>query len=75
MTIEYALKFVAVAPKKEELRTIFACLDLDKDGVISYEDYFRFLKEYFGSKSKAAGLVNKLSVLEELRHSLEGEEP
>ena len=29
-------------------------MDLDQDGYISYEDYFIFLKEYFGSKSGLA---------------------
>lgn len=71
-TIEYALQFIGVKPPTDELELVFASIDADRDGLISYEDYFRFLKEYFGSKSKAAGLVNKLSVLEELRLSEEG---
>lgn len=29
-------------------------MDLDGDGYISYEDYFVFLKEYFGSLSQIA---------------------
>lgn len=63
-TIEYALQFIGVKPPTDQLELVFASIDADRDGLISYEDYFRFLKEYFGSKSKAAGLVNKLSVLE-----------
>jgi Ca2+-binding EF-hand superfamily protein len=30
---------------------LFQELDLDRDGFISYEDYFIFLKEYFGTLS------------------------
>lgn len=74
-TIEYALKFIAVAPQQQQLQLLFQNIDNNRDGLISYEDYFRFLKEYFGSKSKAAGLVNTTSVLEELRHSEEGMDP
>ena len=48
--------------------SLFKSVDLDCDGFISYEDYFRFLKEYFGSKSWAAGLVNTASVKEEIAH-------
>ena len=40
---------------------------MDLDGYISYEDYFRFLKEYFGSKSLAAGFVNTNTVLQEVK--------
>jgi hypothetical protein len=40
---------------------------MDKDGFISYEDYFRFLKEYFGSKSLASNLVNTETVLIEIK--------
>ena len=47
----------------------FEIVDVDKDGYISYEDYFRFLKEYFGSKSVAAKMVNKNSVIEEVKNS------
>lgn len=47
----------------------FDVIDGDRDGYISYEDYFRFLKEYFGSKSVAAKLVNKHSVIEEIHNS------
>ena len=53
----------------------FEVIDADKDGYISYEDYFRFLKEYFGSKSVAARLVNKQSVAEEVRNSHGEERP
>jgi Ca2+-binding EF-hand superfamily protein len=32
---------------------LFHEIDLDKDGWITYEDYFAFLKEYFGSLSSS----------------------
>ena len=44
---------------------------MDKDGFITYEDYFRFLKEYFGSKSVAAKMVHKNSIFEEIKNSRE----
>ena len=52
------------APQEADIRMVFQVVDMDRDGYISYEDYFRFLKEYFGSKSQAAKMVNKLSVIE-----------
>ena len=52
------------APQEADIRMVFQVVDLDRDGYISYEDYFRFLKEYFGSRSQAAKMVNKLSVIE-----------
>jgi hypothetical protein len=33
---------------------LFSEVDLDNDGWIKYEDYFLFLREYFGSQSFAA---------------------
>ena len=50
------------------MESLFRSVDLDGDNFISYEDYFRFLKEYFGSKSLAAGLVSAASVREEMQH-------
>jgi len=47
---------------------VFEAADLDKDNYISYEDYFRLLKEYFGSKSYAAILVHESTVLEEIKN-------
>ncbi|CAM6001720.1 unnamed protein product [Sphagnum balticum] len=32
---------------------LFKEVDIDHDGFISYEDYFIFLREYFGSQSEA----------------------
>ena len=49
-------------PNASDLKIAFETIDNDKDKEISYEDYFRFLKEYFGTKSYAASLVNKRSI-------------
>ncbi len=68
-TIKYALSYIDFVPPEEEVNLCFQTVDADQDGWISYEDYFRFLKEYFGSKSMAATLVNKKSVIEELKLS------
>lgn len=54
---------------------MFNSLDLDEDTFISYEDYFRFLKEYLGSKSYAAGLVNRVTVKEEAKKELSHSQP
>jgi hypothetical protein len=67
-TIQYALSFIEFKPNTAHLDSLFRSVDLDGDNFISYEDYFRFLKEYFGSKSLAAGLVNTASVREEMQH-------
>jgi len=69
------LSFVEFAPQDSDIKMAFDVIDADKDGYISYEDYFRFLKEYFGSKSEAAKLVNKQSVVEEVKHSHGEERP
>lgn len=63
-TIRYALGFIGFSPQEEAVRQCFQAVDANQDGYISYEDYFRFLKEYFGSKSMAAKLVHKSSVIE-----------
>lgn len=63
-TIKYALSFIHFEPSVEHLELAFSAVDVDEDGFISYEDYFRFLKEYFGSKSYAAGLVNTNTVIQ-----------
>jgi Ca2+-binding EF-hand superfamily protein len=43
-TIRFALAFVEFLPSESDLRMVFEAVDSDKDGYISYEDYFRFLK-------------------------------
>lgn len=53
-TLNYSLGFISCEGTLDEYQQLFRQIDLDFDGWISYEDYFHFLKEYFGSKSLAA---------------------
>jgi hypothetical protein len=50
-TMEFSLNPIEVSGSEEIYQLLFSEVDLDKDGYISYEDYFVFLKEYFGSLS------------------------
>ncbi len=43
-TINYALSFLQFKPTPNHLQILFKTVDMDGDGDISYEDYFRFLK-------------------------------
>jgi len=53
-TMEYSLNTIEVHGDNDVYRQLFGEVDMDQDGYISYEDYFIFLKEYFGSKSIAS---------------------
>lgn len=57
-TLSYCLGFINVESSTRFYEKLFSEVDLDYDGFISYEDYFVFLKEYFGSKSYAASQTN-----------------
>jgi Ca2+-binding EF-hand superfamily protein len=50
-TLEYSLNTIEVSGSQEIYEVLFREVDLDDDGFISYEDFFIFLKEYFGSLS------------------------
>lgn len=50
-TMEYSLNTIGIHGPDDVYELLFNEVDLDQDGFISYEDYFIFLKEYFGSKS------------------------
>lgn len=50
-TLEYSLGPIDVSGSQEIYELLFSEVDLDKDGYISYEDYFIFLREYFGTLS------------------------
>jgi len=52
-TVEFSLNTIEVYGSKEIYETLFYEVDLDRDGWITYDDYFTFLKEYFGSLSYA----------------------
>lgn len=43
-TLKYCLAFISISPNAEVLEKIFRDIDFDKDGFISYSDYFTFLK-------------------------------
>ena len=53
-TLSYCLSFINCSSTDLTYERLFKEVDTDNDGVISYEDYFMFLKEYFGSRSLAA---------------------
>ena len=50
-TMEYSLNPLGIEGPQEIYEVLFQEVDLDRDGFISYEDYFVFLREYFGSQS------------------------
>ncbi len=53
-TLNESLKYIASQGTRDEYEHVFNEVDLDHDGWIKYEDFFVFLKEYFGSQSVAA---------------------
>ncbi len=57
-TLSYCLGFINIQGTARVYEKLFSEIDLDYDGFISYEDYFIFLKQYFGSKSYAATQKN-----------------
>lgn len=54
LTLTDALRYLRATASDSELRTLFSEIDLDRDGLISYKEYFEFLKLYFGSLSLAS---------------------
>ena len=36
------------------MEQLFDLIDSDKDGMINYQEYLNFLKQYFGSESETA---------------------
>ncbi len=52
-TLDYCLEFIKSKGTHPQYAQLFKEVDLDKDGYISYQDYFIFLREYFGSQSEA----------------------
>ena len=53
-TLDYALSFIDIETYEGEAETLFREVDLNKDGWISYQEYFEFLIHYFGTESIAA---------------------
>jgi Ca2+-binding EF-hand superfamily protein len=53
-TLSYALSFISITPSEEEITSAFRDIDRNQDGLISYQEYFEFLRYYFGSESYVA---------------------
>lgn len=45
-----AFAFLGNLLKKETLAEMFDFIDTDKDGLVSYSQYFQFIRDYMGSK-------------------------
>ena len=54
VTMNYALSFMNITPTESEPTTVFKDIDRNQDGLITYQEYFEFLRYYFGSESYAA---------------------
>jgi Ca2+-binding EF-hand superfamily protein len=50
-TLTYAFSFIEFTVTEAELTLLFSEVDLDHDGWITYQEYFEFLRFYFGSLS------------------------
>lgn len=50
-TLNYCLSFIESQGTDAQYERLFNEIDLDQDKFISYQDYFIFLREYFGSQS------------------------
>lgn len=50
-TLNYCLEFIHSKGSHADYERLFNEVDVDQDGFISYQDYFIFLREYFGSQS------------------------
>lgn len=62
--MKIGLSVIDFKPNAQYLQDKFSIIDANQDGYISYEEYFQFLKDYFGTKSYAAKFVNKNSIIE-----------
>ena len=40
MTVEYALSFIDIEPMEGELQALFKDIDQNRDGWITYQEYF-----------------------------------
>ena len=54
ISLNECLKYINSQGSSDIYQLLFSEVDLDHDGWIKYEDYFVFLREYFGSMSMAA---------------------
>jgi Ca2+-binding EF-hand superfamily protein len=63
-TLTYSFSFIDFKVTEAELKLLFSEVDLDHDGWISYADYFKFLRFYFGSESVIyLEKINKIEVV------------
>lgn len=51
-TMNYILNFIKLQTSQDQCMTIFKDVDTNGDGLISYNEYFTFLRTYFGSQSQ-----------------------
>lgn len=49
ITLNNALAYIGMEATPQQIHRLFTEIDLGKEGWISYEVYFLFLKYYFGS--------------------------
>lgn len=54
LTLRDALSYLQAEATDDQLKLLFSEIDLNKDGYITYKEYFEFLVLYFGSGSIAA---------------------
>jgi Ca2+-binding EF-hand superfamily protein len=70
-TIKIGLSVIDFKFNVSYLQDKFSLIDVNQDGYISYEEYFQFLKDYFGGNSYAAKYVNRHSVLDVMNEEKE----
>lgn len=58
-TLDYCLQPINSKGTPADYERLFNEVDLDRDGYISYQDYFIFLREYFGTQSQAFEIEEK----------------
>ena len=49
--MRYILSFIKIEAGQEEVKALFKEIDTNSDSLISYNEYFSFLRTYFGSQS------------------------
>lgn len=65
-TLNNALGFINLTASAEQIHRLFTEIDLEKNGWISYEIYFMFLKYYFGSLRTSASTITTTTITEKV---------
>lgn len=65
-TLVYALSFIKYRPFDQLLSKLFGEIGPDDKGLITYVQYFLFLKHYFGSKSQAAENIDLGKIIQDI---------